>query len=529
MKKLKSEFYDNFNGISKDIVNAGIIASKIAKDVEKYFSEDSTIRPQKRTVTRFVDSVIDAIKNGDIYKKSIFSYFNYPKKRVLMAIYKLTDDSIKVLFDFSSLYEDELVEDLREKYDSNFHFKYLLKRIENILEGKVTFISFYSLFPEYSKEEILMCLELIDDYKKYLIFRKYGENLDGDGVFITPEENQEIRTIIRKIKRDLEKLRNGYQILGLNDVYPNLSLIEIKGYIDLLTKNQKDYFYKTFGEKLDKKYIVSSPKNLIKLKFKKALDRVINYKGKKLKPFFEIFESFRMDDESLEDFKKRVINAVNTLIPENIIITQHIYGENYDNLYLLANVTSKEMRHFFHNITPSIKKRLGRNENLNVEYKRGSYERKIKTFLERFPNNDLFLKFVLYEFSLLNDKEKSLLVKMFGVNLDEVHDVSKEEKIQVYKIINNFRQKVYRKISVYLGVSLVKLYRIISLYYNSIIKEIFNDMDLNVVVAVLSYLYIENISEIDIEKVLEVNPIEHLESVKALLEEKGVNIKTLNI
>jgi len=131
VKKLKSEFYDNFNGISKDIVNAGIIASKIAKDVEKYFSEDSTLHPQMRTVTRFMNSVIDAIKNGDIYKKSIFSYFNYPKKRVLMAIYKLTDDSIKVLFDFSSLYEGELVEDLRGKYYSDFHFKYLLKRRGN--------------------------------------------------------------------------------------------------------------------------------------------------------------------------------------------------------------------------------------------------------------------------------------------------------------------------------------------------------------------------------------------------------------
>lgn len=503
MKKLKSEFYDNFHE-SMEIVNAGIFASGLLKEVEKNFSEDSVVRPQKRTTIKIVSNVMEAINNGNIYKRSIFSYFTeHSKLKVLRAIYKLSEERRVSIFRFCSLYENH---DLIEDYGKNY-FKYLsefnrsLEIMRNIIEGKKEYSSFYSLFPMDTKEDVLECVELLSDYEIYLIFKKYGENLDGDGMFVTEKENNLIRnSIIRKVKYSLKRKRDGYQILGLTDLYSDLSLEEIKSKIDLLSNRQKNYFYRMFGKNLNKKRIVKSKEKLIDdnykealdrvingknfstfyslfpmntkeevllcmevlydyekylifkkfgpnllgnglcmtpeenrivitnicskmnrylallrrgyqvfsltdmysdltcqdLKFnidlldrkyreyfyrnfgsnlnrkriveskdkiisvsaKKALDNVINYKGRKLKPFFLLFESFKRDDESFEEFKSRVIYAIHNLKYKNIIILMHIYGENLDNMVIPSDVTKKELIHFKTSIIRSMNRSL---------------------------------------------------------------------------------------------------------------------------------------------------------------------------
>jgi len=139
MKKIREDFYDNFNGISKDIVNAGIIVSKSFLLVEKYFSEDSVVRLQKRTTIKIVSNVMEAINNGNIYKRSIFSYFTeHSKLKVLRTIYKLSEERRVSIFRFCSLYENH---DLIEDYGKNY-FKYLsefnrsLEIMRNIIDGK---------------------------------------------------------------------------------------------------------------------------------------------------------------------------------------------------------------------------------------------------------------------------------------------------------------------------------------------------------------------------------------------------------
>jgi len=531
MKKLKSEFYENFHE-SMEIVNAGIFASGLLKEVEKYFSIDSTICPRTSTTIRLVSIISEYIDNGNIYKKCIFSYFSEPKLKVLRAIYKLSNDSIVSLFKFCSLEEkQDLIEEIGENYTQYYRsYQYSLSRINDILNGCVKFDSLFDEFPNYTKEEILSCLELLNVYEKYLIFKKYGENLDGDGMYLMPEENKKVRvSIFKKMRRYLKKLRNGYKILGLLDVYPNLTLNEIKEYIDLLTEKQKNYFYEIFGEKLDRKRIVSKNDDLINSAYKKPLDKVIYYTGRKLKPFFAIFESFKNDGESLEDFNSRVKDAVSTLESRALTVTKHIYGENYDNLVAPSDVTKIEMRYFTSDVVPLIKNRLG-----SKEVKKDK-RKKLKGFYERFSlvnilffDKDVYLSEILYSVSLLNEIEKELLNRMFGKNLDEINELDYKEMIQVNKIINRIRKKVYKKISKDIGVSLSKLKNLSRLYNNVAVRKMFSGLDFEVIVSVIAYLYFD-MGVGEIYKVLGINPLIHLESVKEILEEKEIKKKTLNI
>lgn len=195
--------------------------------------------------------------------------------------------------------------------------------------------NFFSKF-DNPKEEVLLVINTFPLRDKVLLYKKYGKNSKEN---VNTYENTFINeTILPKLYRSLSKLGVSREFIYLRDI-----INEDEELISMISKkcNLYKYLVERFGYDLKQPMLIYSEykEKAISKEKKAIIIREINkYKGIKrveiIKPFYERFIKFKRNDETYEDFIKRIKSIVYAHLNE-ILLNEVILTFNEDLLNVL--------------------------------------------------------------------------------------------------------------------------------------------------------------------------------------------------
>ena len=348
--------------------------------------------------------------------------------------------------------------------------------------------------------------------------KKFGENFDKL-YKVDNKVNDEINVrICRLIRRKFAFLENG-EFVKITD-YVNLDLDTIKERMSLLSKKEQERIYSLFGENLDKEVAVNFEQKNSLLR-KKSIERLKSGKLKlvhtNFKPLFLILSKNKFDDETMDEFKLRVLKAIESLQEKDKDILIKKYGENFDLTTTKNIMTTQENEYITRFVITKLSWSLK--------------DREIKKYKSLFERVNAEEKYLLLEFiDTLSNEDKMLLQKKYGVdysNTSELHTFSSEDnhriKVILEKAVHYFNRKSKEK---YVGVRINSLRDMRNIARSKEYKELLSYFSENESLAVLTYLARKLVSTEEITKVTGVS-IERLHELVSEYNNLGRNINVL--
>lgn len=213
--------------------------------------------------------------------------------------------------------------------------------------------------------------------------------------------------LIPKIRRNLEKIKDGYKFLTIKEVYFDVEESLLYSRINSLNSEDKEKIYNLFDKDLKSKHLIDLKKLdlLLTKKLDNKLRGIENKKQKPskkenptpIKPFYDIFSSYKKENETDEEFHKRINSCISKREMEFLVKK---YGNDLTKSINDGNYTKEEDKYIIRCVIPVIKQRLKRVENNKV------MER--KTLLEKQP---LFVtkEDLDYAISTLSEYEQELI------------------------------------------------------------------------------------------------------------------------
>lgn len=465
----KSEFYDNLKRYSVEEIMAAIDFFPLGeqRSIILNWGLNSTKKLNKASY-RVFRKIEDVIESGVIYKKPLFLLFpNESEERVIANCNFLKESTRNSLLKLYTL--DKNKKEIIEKVDESDRDKirYAIERIKILLSNEKKCnaskeylgLNFYELFgvPEkYTKEEVDLVFETLNSYYKAIIFKRYGENLCGF-YKITDEEKQVLYFgVNRCMKKGLVKLRLGYKLFSIVDILGHdLNILEDS--IDKLDEDDKKYFYSKFNKDLKRKFFSLSLDNnidgLIEKKYKSKLFYVLERRP--IKDFYSRFEGLKLEDESEEEFRERINNALRITVFGEKYLNILFKAFNEDLLGANSDLTSEEKRIITGYIIPRLKNNI-------INSKPAVY---YKSFFERFPiifsKDDIF-----FEIENLSLEELNILKTKYGSELKDnviLGTINPKVNRQVKLIRDMMLKRMIKRKSQSTGISRDTLYFIISL------------------------------------------------------------------
>lgn len=522
--KLKDYFFDNFMGIDESTVLTAVEELTDGQKNLVYYiwGVDSKHRNPNSKKARDVISQI----YKKLYKKNLFNEFNAPKETVIKLIDTLKEKELVNLFTEYSYKDNELksgvvTKEIRQKN------LYIIKKVQTaIKEGKVStrkvdyssvYKSFFNQF-DRPKEEVLRVVYSLDEESIKTLKKKFGENFDKL-YKVDNKVNDEINVrICRLIRRKLAFLENG-EFVKITD-YVNLDLDTIKERMSLLSTKERERIYSLFGENLDKEVAVNFEQKNSLLR-KKSIERLKSGKLKlvhtNFKPLFLILSKNKFDDETMDEFKLRVLKAIESLQEKDKDILIKKYGENFDLTTTKNIMTTQENEYITRFVITKLSWSLK--------------DREIKKYKSLFERVNAEEKYLLLEFiDTLSNEDKMLLQKKYGVdysNTSELHTFSSEDnhriKVMLEKAVLYFNRKSKEK---YVGVRINSLRDMRNIARSKEYKELLSYFSENESLAVLTYLARKLVSTEEITKVTGVS-IERLHELVSEYNNLGRNINVL--
>ena len=522
--KLKDYFFDNFMGIDESTVLTAVEELTDGQKNLVYYiwGVDSKHRNPNSKQAKYVISQI----YKKLYKKNLFNEFNAPKETVIKLIDTLKEKELVNLFTEYSYKDNELksgvvTKEIRQKN------LYIIKKVQTaIKEGKVStrkvdyssvYKGFFNQF-DRPKEEVLRVVYSLDEESIKTLKKKFGENFDKL-YKVDNKVNDEINVrICRLIRRKFAFLENG-EFVKITD-YVNLDLDTIKERMSLLSTKEQERIYSLFGKNLDKEVAVNFEQKNSLLR-KKSIERLKSGKLKlvhtNFKPLFLILSKNKFDDETMEEFKLRVLKAIDSLQEKDKDILIKKYGENFDLTTTKNIMTTQENEYITRFVITKLSWSLK--------------DREIKKYKGLFERVNAEEKYLLLEFiDTLSNEDKMLLQKKYGVdysNTSELHTFSSEDnhriKVMLEKAVHYFNRKSKEK---YVGVRINSLRDMRNIARSKEYKELLSYFSENESLAVLTYLARKLVSTEEITKVTGVS-IERLHELVSEYNNLGRNINVL--
>lgn len=451
--KLKDYFFDNFMGIDESTV---LTAVEELTDVQKnlvYYTWGVDNKFRNPNSKQAKDIISQIYKK--LYKKNLFNEFNAPKETVIKLI-----DTLK---------EKELV----------------------------------NLFTEYS----------------------YKDNELKSGV-VTKEIRQKNLYIIKKVQTAIKEGKVSTRKVDYSSVYKgffnqfNKPKEEVLRVVYSLDEESIKTLKKKFGENLDKEVAINVEQKNSLLR-KKSIERLKSGKPKlvhtNFKPLFLILSKNKFDDETMEEFKLRVLKAIESLQEKDKDILIKKYGENFDLTTTKNIMTTQENEYITRFVITKLSWSLK--------------DREIKKYKSLFERVNAEEKYLLLEFiDTLSNEDKMLLQKKYGVdysNTSELHTFSSEDnhriKVMLEKAVHYFNRKSKEK---YVGVRINSLRDMRNIARSKEYKELLSYFSENESLAVLTYLARKLVSTEEITKVTGVS-IERLHELVSEYNNLGRNINVL--
>ncbi len=536
--ELGQEFYDNFPLYSKEQVNVAlkIIRKSQLRVLYKAFVYD-ILSPESEVVREVINVIAKKIELGEIYKPRLTDYLSKYRSEDVINLFNNSIKTHQGLIRKMFVVDD--TKELREVFPPNskpsaLHpLKMIVKSLESGDVDKnlgVKYVDFYTLLSndgEYSKEEIDAVFSTLDDKQVEVSYKKFGKSLVDTEIKedLTEEErNYFYYNVTRVMKRRLKQLKDGYIVVGIEELFSGYSkdqLLFTIGEEDVLS----EYYFKVFGGDLSRKRLVlpNEIQSIVSIVQRKRLEkRLQGFKRTQLKPFYSLFEGERTEGESEKEFYLRVRTVASRVLNsycQDILL--RAYGENYDE-ERADRITIYERRYLSSYITPRIKLRL-------EEEKK---ERLYKPFIECFP---IFFSRdeINYGVSTLNNDHLLVLRRKYGENLDEQKvwgSLTTLEEKKLFDIINSVKKRIYKMKSKSTGISVPSLKIIHEMTKTQEYYDLASEYGANIAVAVISNLYINDISEKEIINLTGVNAHIYLDISREYLEQiKGNNaILSLN-
>ena len=445
--KLKQEFYDNFPNYGINVVDLLIksLSEKELKKLIKYYEINSNQKigiVAKRLISKLKKELNKKYKM-DIYKK--YSYC-LSKKELNKALSFLSLKEIETLKKEYTFEEKvELKESLTEREKK--HIAQIIIKLEKsineyfpnkkVKEFKADYKSFFLLFPGYTKEEILLVVNHLNEKDYKLLIKKYGSDLTNTKHVddLTYQEEQDINTrIIYNIRRALKRIREGENYYCISTLL-NTDINLIKERVHKLSIKERKILFRLFGENLDKEVLIN-PKQINRIISKVVVQKLTSSskrsKPKKITPFYKRLIMCKRENETAEDFIKRVNLCISS---KHLIILTKKYGSDLLNFIENENCTVEENEIITKIIIPTIKSRLRVLEN-----------KTLKEYLPYFVTMEDIYEGIVE----LDIKEREKLYFEFGENLDQRRyfvDYREENNLKTMNIIKKLENIIYKNIN----------------------------------------------------------------------------------
>jgi len=470
MKELTEEFYSAFEGFSRKEVLEAINNLKpyVQEQIYHFYSVDSKYKTTSRTAKESISVVKRELYIK--YKINLLDVFNVSEEHLRNIIETKINKTRQIILFKSYTFSNtpELKEELNNNekkilYGIINDINVYLNLTNSIYSDRYEYENFFSLFPGTNKEYIYKALKYLSTLDRNLIHKKYGADLTNTKrvVNLTSEENIRICTcIIPKLKKCISKLEAGYDFIGIEEIFEYLTLEEIKRRVDtLLKESEKEKVYNLFGNNLTNKLLLkdTSGDKILNKKIKDKINMVkkenkrynkVDYPTP-IKPFYDIFRSFKKEDETEEKFISRVNSCIRKKQLEKLIKK---YGINLDKTINDGAYTREEDKYIIKVIIPVIKVRMKRIEDNN--------EIKYKKLKDRLP---LFATKEDFEFAISNltNEEIELLMERYGEELNSVnYDLTREELYQIKLLIGYLQRYIYQNIKRRTGLKILYLKKI---------------------------------------------------------------------
>lgn len=447
------------------------------------------------------NTIIDKMKSyiNKLYKINLYDYFDtYDITSINNSFNKLKKEQQELILKRYTLGNTkERKENITDKEYSKirYYLKVIFNDINN-LKKEVT-IKYKSLEDTLNttRTTILELILLLDNKELELLYKKYGDNLlDLDKKDnLTLEEKIYIgTTLIKKLKRYLDKLNNGYRIYSIFDI---LSIDSNLFYerINILSDKEINKLKSIFNIKFDKRIILND------IEYKNICDNLNNIRIKLLSDrkrlnneiisFYDLFINYKKEDETINEYENRLLSIFNSLSEEDKNITYKKYGKKL-NIIDGNNSTSENSKLFFRIVYPKIKYKL---EFISKRNNMTLFER-----LNKYGTN----KDILIALCNLSYEEIDLLRKYYGFTLTDRPKLIKEEDKELIKnIISKLVRIIYKNKKIDTGIDICVLKSIRKLLNANEFKELCKYYDKSVVYAYLIKKYYVNISDENISNI----------------------------
>ncbi len=404
---LKDEFFNSFVGVDKDVIL--YVVNNLTPEQKRMLNEvyGKTSEVINNSTRKYIMNIIFK----DLYKKPLKDYIATSGVNILSLVDTLKPLERKLLLKEYTIDKMEPIEVLTsEELDRNKKTLRKLKdsvRIRRFNLSRKKSLDTYKLFFDCFSEDkdlVIRVVNTLSNEEKELLQKRFGS--DYSSLYMVDDDTQKLirNSVMRKVKRELNILKNGGKFVTIFDFVKDTSDYEkIKKRIDSLDTFGRSSIYNLFGEDLSKEYIVSiNRQNGV---IRKAYLEVLNgsKENKKTKSLVEIFAKYKGDNETDKEFLQRINTALKGLdkYDRYLFTRKYVYNEN------LSRIEAKHLKY----VVQTRIKRFLVSDVLDVPTCKGLFER----FNEGEKTAILY-----YIDKLFNDEEKALFRKKFGYDFSGV-------------------------------------------------------------------------------------------------------------
>ena len=299
--------------------------------------------------------------------KTIYSYFpEYSKKEVDRVILMLSKSDLELLdMRYGKDLEHPIVNELTSEQQRLFYIRVVVK-MRRWLDNRVNKVgraatSIYSLFSNYTKEEVDAMISKLSESDLEVLYMRYGEDLEHPVAtqLTDKERNHFYGYLMTKMKKLLNNpdMKAGQRGRSIYQLFKSYTKEEIDAMISKLSESDLDLLYMRFGENLEHPVVAKltdKERNhfygYLMTKMKKLLnnpDMKVVQRGRSI---YQLFESYT---------KEEVDHVLSQLSEDDMKILYMRYGEDLEHPFM-NKLTSEQSKMFFGIVIAKMKRLLNK-------------------------------------------------------------------------------------------------------------------------------------------------------------------------